>query len=521
LPYYWVGGAGSWSDFENHWATSSEGNVFHTSAPGLSNDVFFDINSGFDVAASESNMITIDANAICRDIIWSDVPDITPILAGPDHVKIQIYGNVKIETTIDNRFPGIFEFNASGPKTIAVTSPFNNGSTVVFNNPNGKWTLQERLNVNNIIIQDGELEAVNYTITVRGNWTVVNAATAKFTSGIGKVVFEGTSNQNPQIISTNSAAGNEFYEVIIDNRGVGIVLNSPVYIGKNDGGGIVFSDGIVVSNILNILTLNNKATAFGAKDESHVNGYVKKIGGDGNGEFLFPIGDGIHYRPAGLQFLTPNPSSQTIYTAKYINRREDIKYPPQNATSPLTITRNEYWEIEKDGSAGQAARVILSWIIPVSGPVGYYGNPDLADASKLLVCSWNADDPFAGNWIDRNTTDHNITNDETATYQGTLITNAQVNHGVGSRIWAIGSKEIPLPIELLYFRVQVIGDAVQFNWATASEKDNEYFTIEKSQDAVNFTEVTRKIGAGNMQEIRKYTATDHNPYNGVTYYRLK
>lgn len=43
--YYWVGGSGHWSDYANHWATTSGGNVFHDSEPGSSDDIYFDENS--------------------------------------------------------------------------------------------------------------------------------------------------------------------------------------------------------------------------------------------------------------------------------------------------------------------------------------------------------------------------------------------------------------------------------------------------------------------------------------------
>lgn len=44
--YYWVGGSGNWSDFANHWATTSGGTTMHTLPPSLADDVFFDTNSG-------------------------------------------------------------------------------------------------------------------------------------------------------------------------------------------------------------------------------------------------------------------------------------------------------------------------------------------------------------------------------------------------------------------------------------------------------------------------------------------
>ena len=43
--YYWVGGSGFWSDYANHWATSSGGRQFHTSVPTRDSNVFFDENS--------------------------------------------------------------------------------------------------------------------------------------------------------------------------------------------------------------------------------------------------------------------------------------------------------------------------------------------------------------------------------------------------------------------------------------------------------------------------------------------
>lgn len=43
--YFWVGGSGNWSDYENHWATSSGGSTFHAQEPTLSDDVYFDENS--------------------------------------------------------------------------------------------------------------------------------------------------------------------------------------------------------------------------------------------------------------------------------------------------------------------------------------------------------------------------------------------------------------------------------------------------------------------------------------------
>ncbi len=42
--YFWVGGTGNWSDL-THWATTSGGSTLHTSLPGETDDVYFDVNS--------------------------------------------------------------------------------------------------------------------------------------------------------------------------------------------------------------------------------------------------------------------------------------------------------------------------------------------------------------------------------------------------------------------------------------------------------------------------------------------
>ena len=45
IDYYWVGGSGNWSDFANHWATSSGGSSFHTQVPQSGDNVYFDSNT--------------------------------------------------------------------------------------------------------------------------------------------------------------------------------------------------------------------------------------------------------------------------------------------------------------------------------------------------------------------------------------------------------------------------------------------------------------------------------------------
>ena len=78
-----------------------------------------------------------------------------------------------------------------------------------------------------------------------------------------------------------------------------------------------------------------------------------------------------------------------------------------------------------------------------------------------------------------------------------------------------------LPIELVYFHAHEIGYGVRFEWETASELNNDFFTIEFSIDAVEFAELTIIEGAGTSTEPHNYRYTDFSSHAGIIYYRLK
>lgn len=83
------------------------------------------------------------------------------------------------------------------------------------------------------------------------------------------------------------------------------------------------------------------------------------------------------------------------------------------------------------------------------------------------------------------------------------------------------SPGISLPIELMYFTAKFCGDAVCLEWKTASETNNDFYTIEKSYNAVDFEIVTIQKGAGNSVTEQSYLVEDRNIESGVIYYRLK
>lgn len=78
----------------------------------------------------------------------------------------------------------------------------------------------------------------------------------------------------------------------------------------------------------------------------------------------------------------------------------------------------------------------------------------------------------------------------------------------------------PLPIELMFFTAHLNNDKVDLAWSTTSEKNNDYFTIQKSKDAIIFEDVAIVQGAGNSTTLINYFEIDLSPLLGISYYRL-
>lgn len=86
-----------------------------------------------------------------------------------------------------------------------------------------------------------------------------------------------------------------------------------------------------------------------------------------------------------------------------------------------------------------------------------------------------------------------------------------------------GSLKTPstLPIELIHFDINLAGKIINATWATATEINNNFFTLERSEDAINWSAINIIQGAGNSNSILEYSTSDENPLNGENYYRLK
>lgn len=130
-------------------------------------------------------------------------------------------------------------------------------------------------------------------------------------------------------------------------------------------------------------------------------------------------------------------------------------------------------------------------------------------------------------------TDGNFTNatvygapDVTIT-QGSIIVSG-INNSIipinSTRFITIGSVSVstPLPIELIEFNAKANeNNTVEISWLTKTEIDNDYFTIERSNNGKQWKNIKEIKGAGSSSTEQLYKTEDFYPHEGLSYYRLK
>lgn len=78
----------------------------------------------------------------------------------------------------------------------------------------------------------------------------------------------------------------------------------------------------------------------------------------------------------------------------------------------------------------------------------------------------------------------------------------------------------PTPVEVIEFDGTEAGKANYLHWSTGSEFNNDYFSLLRSEDGVNFELVTKINSQGNSTSTQNYEFYDYDFRSSVSYYRL-
>jgi hypothetical protein len=299
------------------------------------------------------------------------------------------------------------------------------------------------------------------------------------------VVFAG--NGNIQTIK-GSTPNQTFYQLELANTSGQLQLQKPVVVTNV----LILTDGIINTSSTNSMTLNNGAIITGGSSTSFINGPLIHVSTNTTSK-VFPIGKGSDYRPVTL---TINATGTANYTAELFDG------PPTTRTLPSGVSHVSgihYWNINQSSSVGFTNAIAT---------LSYGANDEVQDPTKLGLVKDNG----SGAWLLIGSGGSGSPSGSIAGTFTSFSTFTLANLTGGTN---------PLPVELVSFSARVSGEQVIIDWSTASELNNDFFTIERSQDGLSFEGIARIIGAGTTNQPMKYQSIDYLPLPGISYYRLK
>lgn len=310
------------------------------------------------------------------------------------------------------------------------------------------------------------------------------------------VMFKGSATQT---ISGTSVT--TFYNLVA-NSTVGVTLQQDAIISNT----LTLTTGALNLNS-KTLTINNSASTAVSRtggyilsEQTNNSSKVKWNIGNNTSSHVFPFGTASAvYIPLTLAVTAGDIGNVTVST--YPTAANNTPFP----TTPVAVTNvnrgatdvsadvvDRFWQIDKDGPSGTAT-------------ITFEAAPsEVGTITSLLAQRWNGtswDAPLSG--------------------QVSSATGVTVPGITTFSPWTLSGNNVILPIELLSFTATAIKGAVDLNWKTASEINNDYFNVQRSADGLEFSDIARIEAGSSAKEIRKYNYVDSDPLSGKSYYRLK
>ncbi|PKP01561.1 MAG: hypothetical protein CVU11_14875 [Bacteroidetes bacterium HGW-Bacteroidetes-6] len=210
----------------------------------------------------------------------------------------------------------------------------------------------------------------------------------------------------------------------------------------------------------------------------------------------------------------------------------------QNATTAGIVS-----DINATIVAGGSLVEPVGGVIPAGSEVMFFTNTnfnytmfDFSTLNYTLVAIFQCPDNTPGHFVNYTTPgpvlrtlDMNVAGcgSDAVTYDASLLYNgdgATVDFDVpGNPTYSLTGNcttvpIYPVPIDLLFFKATCVNNGVELDWATGTETNNDYFTLESSDGRSDFVPFAIVDGAGNSNQMLRYNYFDSN---NSKYYRLK
>jgi hypothetical protein len=267
-------------------------------------------------------------------------------------------------------------------------------------------------------------------------------------------------------------------------------------------------DGLANSGTTNVWTNNSTVTGwyssqnqYRASTGSDNTGALYSFGSAGNGERAIGSqcsnGTGTIFN--GVRFINNTGSVITRITVEYYGEQwrnggntavQDLTFSYQKAATSLTMGT---WTTVPQ----------LNFSSPVTG----------STAAAL-----NGNDPNNRTFL-QHTIIVNVAIGEEIWFRWQDLNDTGNDHGLAVDDFTISS--IILPVTFEKVSAQRNDNKTDIFFSTASEVNNDFFTIERSSEGMDFEVVGRLQGAGNATSTQKYYFEDRDVPSGVLYYRIK
>jgi len=255
-------------------------------------------------------------------------------------------------------------------------------------------------------------------------------------------------------------------------------------------GTLTMTSGDITSSNSNKLTI--KSSVSGGSSSSHIVGPVDYYSNNTN-EVSIPVGTGSAYTPIKIDAET---SSATTFTAEYktgspgtLDWANNASGTPINGSNIAHVNNNYYVEIDRSGSAN--AYITLD----------FSGFSSIPSSSDQYLVHWDGSE-----W------------DEMAVVSRSG--NSVKALATSFSPFGQGSGGDALPIDLVSFDGSCEQNEVEINFVIASQINNDYFSILRSDNNKDWNLIGEIAGAGNTSTQISYQFNDVNPIAGTSYYQL-
>ncbi len=230
-----------------------------------------------------------------------------------------------------------------------------------------------------------------------------------------------------------------------------------------------------------------------------------------------PIGDSTSYHPVTITFDAVSPGgSITAFFNTAIAGSETFISPPIYDNDQLinNISSKGFWELDK-GDAMLENGFSYSLTAQISDVIADDPDHNIGAPNELRLL--RRDDELSAWEIagDFSVASYDDINDVVS------ITINNIIDVFGD--FALGGDSLnnPLPVCLGDFWLECAIDHIKIAWETLSETNSWYFTVEKSYDLSNWSDIGTVPANGNSSQNISYQVLDYGVNNKTAYYRLK